>query len=142
MSEQFLGWNAANQRRNAVPANLNFSAKEWESLKALRETDSVGTNQIMVMNESDNNSGASEMTNKTIRENLKRFSYLLQWQQILTHLIVSNYYYTVLLAPDICNAQTKCMCISQQCEEEDGMHSLGAAISQAMLGTKAAAHHC
>ncbi len=66
MSEMFLGWYAAVPKRNAVAAVLDFSAKEWESLKALREADAAETNQTAVANESDNNSGALVTENETI----------------------------------------------------------------------------
>ncbi len=66
MSEAFLGWYAAVQNRNAVAAVPNFSAKEWESLKALWEADAAETNQTAVANESDNNSGALVMQNEMI----------------------------------------------------------------------------
>ncbi len=44
MLETFLGRYAAVQKRNAVAAVLNFSAKEWDSLKALWKADAAETN--------------------------------------------------------------------------------------------------
>ncbi len=66
MSETFLRRYAAVQKRNVVAAVLNFSAEEWESLKALREADAAETNQTAVANESNNNSGALVMENERI----------------------------------------------------------------------------
>jgi hypothetical protein len=66
MSDTFLGWCVTVQKRNAVAAVLDFSAKEWESLKALREANAAEINQTAVANESDNNSGALVMENETI----------------------------------------------------------------------------
>jgi hypothetical protein len=67
MSEMFLGRYAAVQKRNTVAAVLNFSAKEWESLKALKEVDAAEINQTVVANENDNNSESLVMENKMIR---------------------------------------------------------------------------
>ncbi len=66
MPETFLGRYATVHKRNVVAAVLNFSAEEWESLNALREADAAEMNQTVVANESDNNSGALVMENKTI----------------------------------------------------------------------------
>jgi hypothetical protein len=67
MSETFLGRYAAVQKRNAVAAILDFTDKEWESLKALKETNAtVESSQTVVANDIDNNSGALGMENKTI----------------------------------------------------------------------------
>jgi len=48
MSETFLGWCAAIQKRTAVAAVLDFTDEEWESLKALREADGAATTKTTV----------------------------------------------------------------------------------------------
>ncbi len=53
MSETYLGRCAALQKRNAVAAVLDFTNKEWESLKALREADGAERNQVAMANNVD-----------------------------------------------------------------------------------------
>ena len=62
MSETFLGWYVAIQKRTAVAAVLDFTDKEWESLKALREADGVATMTTTV----NDIIGTLGMDNKTI----------------------------------------------------------------------------
>jgi hypothetical protein len=46
MSETFLGRYASIQKRTAVAAVLNFTDKEWESLKALREANGAERDMV------------------------------------------------------------------------------------------------
>ena len=62
MSGTFLGRYAAIQKRTAVAAVLDFTDKEWESLKALREANGVATTTATV----DDIIGALGMENETI----------------------------------------------------------------------------
>ncbi len=64
MLETYIGRYAAVQKRNAVTAILDFTDKEWESLKALKEADAVGKSQAALANDIDNNSGALGTENK------------------------------------------------------------------------------
>ena len=41
ISETYLGWYAAIQKRSAVAAVLDFTDEEWESLMRLRDADAV-----------------------------------------------------------------------------------------------------
>ncbi len=49
---------AALQKRNAVAAVLDFTNKEWESLKALGEADGAERNQVAMANNVDDIIGA------------------------------------------------------------------------------------
>ncbi len=51
MSETYLERYAAIQKKNAVAAVLDFTDKEWESLKALREADGAERNQVAKAND-------------------------------------------------------------------------------------------
>jgi hypothetical protein len=62
ISETFLGWYAAIQKRTADVAVLDFTNKEWESLKALREADGAATMTSTV----DDIIGALRMENEMI----------------------------------------------------------------------------
>jgi hypothetical protein len=62
MLETFLGRYAAIQKRTAVAAVLDFTNKEWESLKALREADGATTTTTTV----DDIIGALGMENEVI----------------------------------------------------------------------------
>jgi hypothetical protein len=62
MLETFLGRYAAIQKRTAVAAVLDFTNKEWESLKALREADGAATTTTTV----DDIIGALGMENEMI----------------------------------------------------------------------------
>ncbi len=67
MSETYLGRYAALQKRNAVAAVLDFSTKEWESLKALREAeDARETAETAMADENNNNDGTLEAVNGMI----------------------------------------------------------------------------
>ena len=66
MSETYLGRYAALQKRNVVAAILDFTDKEWEALKTMREADAVERSEVAVLNSIDNNTGASGMENDTI----------------------------------------------------------------------------
>ena len=62
MSETYLGRYAAIQKRTAVAAVQDFTDKEWESLKALREADGAATTTTTV----DDIIGALGMENEMI----------------------------------------------------------------------------
>ena len=66
MSETYLGRYAALQKRNAVAAILDFTDKEWEALKTMREADAVKRSEVAVLNSIANNTGASGMENDMI----------------------------------------------------------------------------
>jgi hypothetical protein len=61
MSETYLRWYAAIQKRTAVAAVLDFTDEEWESLKTLREADGAERNMV-----ADDIIGALGMENETI----------------------------------------------------------------------------
>jgi hypothetical protein len=65
MSKTHLGWYAAIQKRTAVASVLDFTDKEWESLKRLREADGVERNQVAMANDIDDIIGALGTANKT-----------------------------------------------------------------------------
>jgi hypothetical protein len=67
MLETFLGRYAAIQKRTAVAAVLDFTNKEWESLKALREADGAATTTTTV----DDIIGALGMENEMIEGTIK-----------------------------------------------------------------------
>ena len=64
MSETYLGWYAAIQKRTAVAAVLDFTNKEWESLKALRDADGAEKNMVAI---TDDIIGVLGMENETIQ---------------------------------------------------------------------------
>ena len=64
MSETYLGRYAAIQRRNAVAAILDFTDKEWESVKRMRETDALETTKAALADDSGNSAGALETENR------------------------------------------------------------------------------
>ncbi len=66
ISETYLGRYAALQKRNAVAAILDFTDKEWEALKTMREADAVERSKVAVLNSIDNNTGALGMENDMI----------------------------------------------------------------------------
>jgi hypothetical protein len=65
MLETYLGWYAAIQKRTAVASVLDFTDKEWESLKRLREADGAERNQIAMANDIDDIIGALGTVNET-----------------------------------------------------------------------------
>jgi hypothetical protein len=72
MSEMYLGRNDSIQKRNAVLAVLDFTNKEWESLKALKAANAAERNQVAMANDIDDIIGelgtGNEMTGGTIDE--------------------------------------------------------------------------
>jgi len=45
---------------------LNFTYKEWESLKLFKEADAVKRSEVAILDNIDNNNGASGMENDVI----------------------------------------------------------------------------
>ncbi len=66
-AKTYLGWYAAIQKRTAVASVLDFTDKEWESLKRLREADGVERNQVAMENDIDDIIGALGTANETTR---------------------------------------------------------------------------
>jgi hypothetical protein len=66
MAETAFGRYAALMKRNAVASVLDFTDEEWESLKLLKEADSVERSKVAVVNGIDDNTGASGMENEMI----------------------------------------------------------------------------
>jgi hypothetical protein len=66
MSETYLGWYAAIQKRNAVAAVLNFTDEEWESLKRIRDVDATERSDGATSRDNNNNSGVQGLENGTI----------------------------------------------------------------------------
>ena len=66
MAETALGRYAALMKRNAVASVLDFTDEEWESLKLLKEADAVERSKVAVLDNIDNNTGASGMENDVI----------------------------------------------------------------------------
>jgi hypothetical protein len=64
MSETYLGWYAAIQKRTVVASVLDFTNEEWESLKRLREADGAERNQVAMANDTDDIIGALGTANK------------------------------------------------------------------------------
>ncbi len=64
MSETYLGRYAAIQKRTAVASVLDFTNKEWESLKRLREANEAERNQVAMENDIDDIIGALGTANK------------------------------------------------------------------------------
>jgi hypothetical protein len=65
MLETSLGWFILIQNRTAVAAVLDFTNKEWESLKALNKADAAERNQAAMSNDIDDIIGASGTENET-----------------------------------------------------------------------------
>jgi hypothetical protein len=72
MLETYLGRYTSVQKRNAVLAVQDFTDKEWEFLKALKEANAAKRNQAAMANDIDDIIGAlgteNEMTGGTIDE--------------------------------------------------------------------------
>ncbi len=66
MSETYLGRYAALQKRNAVAAVLDFSTKEWESLKVLRKANAGERAETVMADNNNNNNGVLEVANSMI----------------------------------------------------------------------------
>ena len=66
MAKTALGRYTALMKRNTVASVLDFTDKEWESLKLLKEADAVERNEVAVVNGIDDNTGASGMENEMI----------------------------------------------------------------------------
>jgi hypothetical protein len=65
MLEAYLGRYAAIQKRTAVASVLDFTDKEWESLKRVREADGAERNQVAMANDIDDIIGALGTANET-----------------------------------------------------------------------------
>jgi hypothetical protein len=66
MLETYLGRYAAIQKRTAVAAVLDFTNKEWESLKRLRDADATERREGATASDNYNNTGVQGMENGTI----------------------------------------------------------------------------
>ena len=66
MAETALGHYAALMKRNAVASVLDFNDEEWESLKLLKEADSVNRSKVAVVDSIVDNTEASGMENEMI----------------------------------------------------------------------------
>ena len=66
MSETYLGRFAVLHKRNAVAAVLDFTDKEWESLKMLKEADVANRSNSVVTDAVDNNTGGLLTQNEMI----------------------------------------------------------------------------
>ncbi len=64
--ETYLGRYAVLQKRNTVATVLDFTDKEWESLKTLKEADVANRSNTVVTDEMDNNVEGSLTEDKMI----------------------------------------------------------------------------